>query len=74
MRRDLSAFLAPVRQFLDQIGVELPGQARNLITAGRIRTVASGAGGDIGVGDAAFEDFSSLGYELLWCAAEGRGV
>src|SRR5579864_5582961 len=72
--RILSAFLAPIHQLLDDVGIELPGQPRNLPAAGGLRPVTGGACRDIGVGNAVLENLSSRGDELHGRAANWLGI
>src|SRR5579863_10613604 len=66
----LTPLFAPIHQFLDDIGIELARQPRNLSAAAGVRPMAGGACRDIGVGHAVFEYLPSQGDELLWRPAD----
>ena len=70
----LTAFFAPIEQFVDDVGIKLTGQARNLAGACSIGTVASSACRDVLIRQPVLEDFPARRHELPRCAAEWRRI
>src|ERR1700730_1045745 len=69
--RILSAFLTPIHQLLDEIGIELAGQSRNWPAARGRGTVTGRACRDIGVGNAVLKNLLSERDELRRRATDG---
>ena len=74
MRRSLSALLAPVRQFLDEVGIELPGQARDLPLPVASGPWQAAQAATLASGTPSSKIFLSRGDVFFWRAAEGRRI
>jgi hypothetical protein len=70
----LAAFFAPIDQLVDDVGIKLTGQTRNLVGACGIGTVASSACRDVLIRQPVLKDFSACRHELPGAPPSGGGL
>src|SRR5271169_7147834 len=72
--RILAALFGPVRQFLENVVVELARQTRKRPIALGVRSMTRSAGRNLGIWNSLFEYFLAFRHEILRCTADGFGI